>query len=55
MALMDRLRGFVGGDDRVFHYQCTSCETVFESAESDMTGLTCPQCGSRRVRTHLAP
>ena len=53
MGLIERIKRTVSGDtaDRTYTYQCDVCQVEFESAESNMGAVGCPQCGANSVHS----
>lgn len=54
MGILDTVRSMLGGEDRTFEYRCDRCETRFESSEADMSAVSCPECGSTKIRSVAA-
>jgi|GEM_PF-1344636 DNA-directed RNA polymerase subunit RPC12/RpoP len=50
MPFMKRLRGLLGSEPRTFEYVCMNCDAEFESQKSDMSSVSCPECGATRIR-----
>jgi rRNA maturation endonuclease Nob1 len=53
MALLDKLKGFVGSEQRTFQYECIACEAVFQSPHADMSKVSCPECRSTDVTSYV--
>jgi len=51
MSIIDRVKAMFGTNDRTFEYWCTNCESTFESPKSDMSTVSCPECGETRIRS----
>lgn len=51
MSLIDKLKGAVGmdGEEELHKYQCTVCQSTFESADPDPGTVACTACGSADV------
>lgn len=53
MGLVNDLKTTIlgDGDEITYRYHCRDCESPFESVESSVTAVTCPQCGAGDSRT----
>jgi DNA-directed RNA polymerase subunit RPC12/RpoP len=51
MGLLNTVKGLFESEDRTFTYQCTNCESTFESPHADMSRVSCPDCAATRVRS----
>ena len=53
MGLIERIKRTVSGDrdEPTYTYQCTVCHAEFESAESHMGAVGCPECGANSVQS----
>ena len=53
MGLIKQIRRTLSGDaDKpTYLYQCTICHAEFESAESHMGAVGCPECGANSVQS----
>jgi len=51
MSLVNRIRSAVGMDseDETYTYQCTVCQTTFESTDPNVGAVACTSCGSADV------
>ena len=52
MSIISQLKEAVGmnDDEHEFVYNCRDCERTFESTESHMAKVACPDCGSHDIR-----
>lgn len=51
MGLFDSITNFIGGEERTYEYVCTNCDNEFETPQSDMSKVSCPQCNATRIRS----
>ena len=51
MSLVNRIRSAVGMDREAetYTYQCTVCQTTFESTDPNVGAVACTSCGSADV------
>lgn len=55
MSLMNRLKELVGDDEETHHYQCLDCASSFERDHDDVSRISCPDCGAKRIRSVTGP
>ena len=51
MSILGQLKRAVGMADKTeYTYNCRECQRTFESTESQMGEVKCPNCGSSNIR-----
>lgn len=50
-GLVDRIKNAFtdSGETETYTYECTGCETRFESAKRNVGEVRCPECGASKV------
>lgn len=53
MALLERVKKAIGGGDEeiAYRYHCRECAREFETPETSMKAITCPNCGASGSRS----
>lgn len=53
MALFDKVKETLmgGATERTYRYNCRECDTRFESPETSLTRVECPECGADESRS----
>lgn len=51
MGILSQVKRAIGMDDETEHtYSCRDCQRTFESTETQLANVVCPECGSNDVR-----
>ena len=51
MGILSQVRQVIGmGEQREYTYLCRVCDRTFESTETHMARVDCPECGGHDVR-----
>lgn len=52
MALIQKLKTALWGStqERMYRYNCRECDTQFEAAETSLSMVECPSCGTDESR-----
>lgn len=51
MGVLDKFKTLGGDDEPTYRYQCSDCETSFESSVEHPKDVECVECGSDRIHS----
>lgn len=49
MSIVDKIRDAIGGGETTYEYRCTNCDAEFESGQSRLTDVSCPECAATEI------
>lgn len=49
MSIVDKIKGVFGSGEPTYEYYCPNCDAEFESGQSRLVDVSCPECANTDV------